>query len=298
MLPDGQTSSREEHALRQLRRAVALDPADVKALLALGDYHLKHRELDKSLSAYERVAHLYHRDGTLIKAVAVYKQMHSLIATYAPTLAARFAHTRLQLAEALEQLGLIDDAGAQWKDMARRRWKARDVDGAASALTEALRIAPHDLMARSMTGELHNLTGDTAAAIIAFEQVVTMAIASGLRDDALGALEKLAGLRDRVGDVRLAAEILLERDAPEDAQAALRKLQICFRSDRRDLKTLRLLVRAFDQCGQPHKGDQVLKEAARVARDMGMRDTFAKIIDALRTRAPDDPSVEALLAEL
>ena len=291
--------SRDKSALKALRRAVAADPTDIRSLLALGDLYLKRREYDKTLSSYERVAQQYMRKGTLIKAVAVVKQMQSLIATYAPELAARYDHIHPQLARMLESLSLVDDAASKWLSIARRRWHhSKDAQATEAALREAIRIKPNDLAARGMLAELYMLTNRPDDAIVVCEQIITIALAAQARDEALSALERLATLRDDARDARLAAEVLLDRNNPGDAQAALAKLQISHRRNRRDMRTMRLLVRAFDAVQQPRRGDEVLKEAARVARDSGARDTFRRIVEALQARNPNDPSVAALLREL
>jgi tetratricopeptide (TPR) repeat protein len=289
-----QASDLEDGRLRAVRHAVASDPNNVKALLELGDLQLKLNEHHKALSAYERVAQLYYRAGALVKAVAVYKQMHQLIARYAPQLADRYRHTEAQLAEILERLGLIDDALAQHRSHVRRNMAEGDDLSAIGALENVVRMAPHDDHARLMLASLL-ARRDKEAAIVVLEQAVTMSLSAGRRASALAALETLGQLRSRPQDARLAAELLLERASAGDAQLALAKLQICYRDNPRDLRTLHLLVCAFDDVGMPRKGDEVLKEAARIARESGAQHIFGRILNALLTRAPDDPSVIALL---
>jgi ATP/maltotriose-dependent transcriptional regulator MalT len=199
------------------------------------------------------------------------------------------------LAEILEALGLVDDALDQQRHIARRCIAANDDAGSEAALIHIIRLSPNALTARNMLAELQARRGDIDTAIITLEQVVTIALSGQQRDIALAALDRLTTLRSHPEDTRLAAEVLLERGEVGDAQLALAKLQVGYRLNPRDLRTLRLLVLAFDAVGQPRRGDEVLKEAARIARDSGARDTFARIIDVLQLRAPDDPSVTALL---
>jgi tetratricopeptide (TPR) repeat protein len=92
----------------------------------------------------------------------------------------------------------------------------------------------------------------------------------------------------------MAAEIYLERNEANDAMAALTKLQLAFKEDPKDLDTLGLLARAFDQLEQPGKALEVMKEAARVAKDAGKAETYNAIVDALLERAPDDSLAKQL----
>ncbi len=287
MLPSERdmTAVTSDEVLRRCRHAVAADPSNIKALLELGDVHHRRGEHHKALSAYERVVQRYVAAGALIKAVAVFKQMHWIIARYAPELASLYRHTQVQLAEALEALGLVDDAVAQYREAARQRLLDDDDVAAEHALLALARLAPNDTAGRMLLAELQMRRGDTAQAIVALEQVVTIALTSHATHEALSALERLSTLRSHPEDARLAAELLLDRNQVGDAQLALAKLQLCYRTNPRDLRTLRLLVTAFDTVGQPRRGDEVLKEAARIARDLEAHDTVSQIIRALELRS-------------
>jgi tetratricopeptide (TPR) repeat protein len=268
--------------------------ADVRVLLKMGDLHLRLDEHDRALSLYERVAELYAAEGKLIKAVAVFKQMHWLIDRRAPQLAERYAYTEIRLAELFEQLGLQDDALAIWKISAKRHVDAgREHEGCA-ALVRVIELAPQSITARMMLATLKARAGDIDLAVRTLEQVVTLALSNDRRDDAIRALKRALKLRENVDHARLAAELLLEQGGHHDAMEALAHLSVCYRANPKSIPTLRFLVRAFDRVGQGEKAVEVLKEAARVVFDSGARDTFNRIVNALLERAPNDPEVAEL----
>src|SRR5262249_4952765 len=74
-----------------------------------------------------------------------------------------------------------------------------------------------------------------------------------------------------------------------DSKRALAKLQICFKANPRELGTLQMLARAFQDLGQISKTVSVLKELARVHQDAGRGDEARKTWKQAHELAPDDP---------
>src|SRR3981081_4432711 len=83
-----------------------------------------------------------------------------------------------------------------------------------------------------------------------------------------------------------------------DSKRALAKLQICFKANPRDLGTLQMLARAFQDLGQVSKTVSVLKELARVPvdarRPAEARQTYLQASEL----APDDPEIRSAVDEL
>jgi tetratricopeptide (TPR) repeat protein len=276
------------------RRALEDNPGDVRALLKIGDVWFRRGEHDRALSAYERGAELYVRNGHFVKAIAVFKQMHWLIERHAPELAARYRYTEERLAGIFEHVGLVDDALHLWRSVARHHAdEGRDAQ-AIEILSRVVAMATRDVSARMMLAALRVRAGDADGAVTLLEQAVTIAIGHGQQNDALAALRRLLALRENADHARLAAELLLERDGEGDAVEALAKLSVAYRANPRSLPTLRLLVRAFDHIGAGDKANAVLKESARIVHESGAKDSFARIVEALLSRAPDDPEVHEL----
>ena len=78
----------------------------------------------------------------------------------------------------------------------------------------------------------------------------------GRRDDALKVVERLLHHRPDPTHARIAAELYLARNQPNDGMQALCKLQICFQANPKDLDTLGLLARAFDADRPGREGDR------------------------------------------
>jgi tetratricopeptide (TPR) repeat protein len=286
------------HELDACRRALEADPGDVRALLKIGDVWLRRGEHERALSSYERGAELYARAGKLVKAIAVFKQMHWLIERHAPELADRYRYTEERLAGIFEAIGLVDDALALWRNVAKHHAEQGRDSEATAVLERVLAIAHHDVSARTMLATLRARAGDADGAVLLLEQAVTIAIGHGRQAEALAALRRLLALREHADHARLAAELLLDRDGEGDAVEALSKLALAYRKNPRSLPTLRLLVRAFDRIGATDKANAVLKESARIVFESGARDSFARIVDALIARDPHDPEIHELTRRL
>src|SRR5205085_3520343 len=91
------------------------------------------------------------------------------------------------------------------------------------------------------------------------------------------------------------SEVYLQRG---DSKRALSKLQICFKANPRELTTLQLLARAFQDLGQVSKTVSVLKELARVHADQGettqAREAYQRAVEL----APDDAEARQAMQAL
>src|SRR6202011_3382372 len=74
--------------------------------------------------------------------------------------------------------------------------------------------------------------------------------------------------------------------------------QICFKANARDLGTLQMLARAFQELGQLSKTVSVLKELARVHVDAARADEARKVYRQAVALQPDDAELKASLRAL
>jgi lipopolysaccharide biosynthesis regulator YciM len=95
-----------KRTIEQLLELLRVDPNDTRARLKLGDIYVKKGEWPNALEMYEWVAKYYAQQGLILKAVAVYKYMCSLVVGHAPQLRRRYAHVPLVLADLFQQLGV------------------------------------------------------------------------------------------------------------------------------------------------------------------------------------------------
>jgi tetratricopeptide (TPR) repeat protein len=285
-----------DKAIVEYQKLVADDPKDVRTLLKIGDLHLKIEEHVEAITTYERVGEFYVAQGFGVKAIAVYKQIREIVHKYVPHLEDRFGHVVPKLAEIYTQLGLTSDALAAYDEVATRFQRAgRDRD-AIDVFRKVVELDPSNPLPYLRLAEAFIRVRDVDNAMQRFGSAAEILLKLGRRDDALKVVERLLQHRQDPKFARIAAEIYLERKAPNDGMAALTKLQIAFKDNPKDLDTLALLARAFDTLGQPAKSIEVMKEAARISRDAGRDDLFEELITSLLERAPNDEVVRQLVA--
>src|SRR5229473_6850162 len=112
---------------------------------------------------------------------------------------------------------------------------------------------------------------------------------NGRQDDYLRVAERISHLDQ--ADAGLARELAESYLSRGDSKRALAKLQICFKANPRDLGTLQMLARAFQELGQVSKTVSVLKELARVHVDAGRGADARKTYQQALELAPDDAEV-------
>jgi lipopolysaccharide biosynthesis regulator YciM len=286
---------RFDKAILEYQKVLAKDPRDVRTLLKVGDLHLKLSQHVEAVTTYEQVGEYYASQGFALKAIAVYKQIREIIQKHVPHLEDRYGHIVPRLAELYKQLGLTSDAQAAYDEVATRLQRAgRDRD-AIDVFKKVVELDRSNPLPYLRLGEAFLRVKDYDSAMDRFAQGGEILLKLGRKDDAIKVVERVLQYRPDAKFARLAAQMYLERNAANDAMAALTKLHIAFKENPKDLDTLTLLARAFDQLGQPSKAVEVLKEAARHARDAGNDELFQKLATDLRARAPDDEGVRALL---
>ena len=287
---------RYDKAIAEYQKVVADDPHDVRTLLKIGDIYLRMQQFAEAIASYDRVANHYSVQGFSVKAVAVYKQMREIIQKHAPHLEDRFGHVVPKLAELLTQLDLRSDALAYYDEMATRlQTVGRDRD-AIDVFRKIVSLDGNNPVSHLRLADALARVRDFDGASIEFGVAAEILMRIGRRDDALRVVERLLQYRQDAKFSRLAAQILIERNQPNDGMAALTKLQVAFKENPRDLETLGLLAKAFDLLGQTAKAVEVQKEAARIAREGGQRDIFDALLAILVQRAPNDEGVRQLVA--
>ena len=287
---------RYDKAILEYQKLVESDPNDARTLLKMGDLQLKMAAYPEAITTYERVGRYYAQQGFALKAIAVYKQVREIVQKHVPHLEERYAHVPPKLAELYQQLGLVSDALAALDEVATRLARQQRDAEALEVFRKIVALDPQNFIPHLRLAEALSRSRDTDGAVAEFGQAAAILVKLGRRDDALKVLERLLHHRPEPAQARLAAELYLERGAPNDGMQALAKLQICVQANPKDLTTLDLLARAFVQLGQPRKGIEVQKEMARIARDQKRLDVFGEIVDRLVSAAPQDEAVQELAA--
>ena len=287
---------RYDKAVEEYQKILAEDPRDVRTLLKVGDLRLKAEQYPDAITTYETVGQFYLQQKALPKALAVYKQIREIIKKHVPHLEDRFGHVVPKLAEIYSQLGYMGDALATYDELSARLQAAGRERDVIDVFRKVADLDPGNPLPLLRLADAYMRVRDIDSAIQKLGQASELLLKLGRRDEALKVVDRVIQHRPEPHFCRLAAEIYLDRAGPNDGMAALTKLQVAFKDNPRDLETLGLLARAFDVLGQGPKAVEVLKEAARIAKEGGKLDAFSTLVDTLVQRAPKDDGVRALVA--
>jgi tetratricopeptide (TPR) repeat protein len=285
---------RYDKAVIEYQKVIQEDPNDARTLLKIGDLQSKMDEYAGAVATYERVGRFYASQGFSLKAIAVYKQIREIISRHVPQLEEKYAHIMPKLAELYQQLGLTSDALSALDEVATRLQRQGRDGEAIDVFRKIVELDPSNPLPHLRLAEALSRGKDAEGAVAEFAVAAGQLARLGRRDDALKVFERLLQHKQEPAHARVAAELYLSRNAPNDGLQALAKLQICFQANPRDLDTLGLLGRAFNHIGQAAKAIEVQKEMARIARDTGKADLFHEIVGRLVKLAPNDEGVRRL----
>jgi tetratricopeptide (TPR) repeat protein len=283
-----------DRAVAEYSKIIQEDPNDARILLKIGDLQSKMEAYADAVGTYERVGKFYASQGFSLKAIAVYKQIREIIGRYVPKLEDQYAHITPKLAELYQQLGLTSDALAALDEVATRLQRQGREQEAIDIFRKIVELDPTNPLPHLRLAEALSRAKDVDGAVAEFGLASGQLAKLGRRDDALKVIDRLLHHRADPAHARIAAELYLARSGANDGMQALAKLQICFQANPRDLDTLGLLARAFNQIGQANKAIEVQKETARLARDTGNKELFEELVAKLLKLAPNDEGVKRL----
>jgi len=283
-----------DRAVAEYQKVIQEDPNDARTLLKVGDLQSKMETYADAVGTYERVGKFYASQGFALKAIAVYKQIREIIAKHVPQLEDKYAHISPKLAELYQQLGLTSDALAALDEVATRLQRQNRDGEAIQVFRKIVDLDPTNPLPHLRLAEALSRVKDADGAVSEFGTAAVQLAKLGRRDDALKVLDRLLHHKQDPLHARMAAELFLARNGPNDGMQALAKLQVCFQANPRDFDTLALLAKAFNQIGQAAKAIEVHKEMARIARDTGKADVFRDLVAKLQKLAPNDEGVKRL----
>src|SRR3954469_13886780 len=279
------TKGQFEKAVKEYQRVLELDPDDVRVLQKLAELFQKMNRQSEAADCFEKVARTYGAQGFYLKAVALYKQVLKVVER---------VEVNVRLAELYQQLGLIGDATKEWQTVAAHYEKAGDTKASLDTLKKLVDLDPDNVAARIRLGEQYARQDDLIEAVAELRRAAQYLQKNGRHDDYLRVAERISHLDQN--DVGLAKELAEQYLSRGDSKRALAKLQICFKANPRELGTLQMLARAFQELGQISKTVSVLKELARVHLDSARADDAQNVYRQAAELAPDDPEVKAALS--
>ena len=273
-----------DKAIREYLRIIEEDPKDVRTLLRIGDLHARRGDAAAAAKTYDRVAQTYTEQGFFQKAVAVYKQILKVDP-------AQFEINQ-KLAELYQQLGLISNAMEQFQILAgfyERQGRAKET---LQIFQRIVALDPDNIASRVRLAELLAREGRGDESIAEFERACAQLLAQSRLDDYIKVAERLLFLDPgKVEETRRLAKVYLDRG---DARRALGKLQICFKADPRQPETLSFLGETFRALGQLPKAISVWKELAKLYGDRGQDAERARVLERIRSVAPEDSALSSV----
>src|SRR5438309_4948895 len=276
-----------DKAVKEYQRVLELDPDDVRVLQKLAELYQKMNRKAEAADCFEKVARTYSQQGFYLKAVALYKQVLKVIDR---------VEVSVRLAELYQQLGLVGDATKEWQTVAAHYEKAGDTKSSLDTLKKLVDLDPDNVAARIRLGEQYARQENPIEAVAELRRAAQYLQRNGRQDDYLRVAERISHLEQ--SDATLARELAESYLSLGDSKRALAKLQICFKANPRDLSTLQMLARAFQELGQVSKTASVLKELARVHVDSGRIADARKVYEQALELAPDDGEIKAGLKAL
>jgi tetratricopeptide (TPR) repeat protein len=271
-----------EKAVKEYQRVLELDPDDVRVLQKLAELYQKMKKQSEAADCFEKVARTYGAQGFYLKAVALYKQVLKVVER---------VEVNVRLAELYQQLGLVGDATKEWQAVAAHYEKSGDHKASLDTLKKLVDLDPDNVASRIRLGEQYARQDDLVEAVAELRRAAQYLQRNGRTEDYLRVAERISHLDQ--ADTALARELADHFLSKGDSKRALSKLQICFKANPRDLNTLQMLAKAFQDLGQTSKTVSVLKELAHVHADAGRADDARQAYEQAAELAPDDPEVRS-----
>jgi tetratricopeptide (TPR) repeat protein len=261
--------NRFDKAIADLKTVLAKDPRDARALQKLGEVEIKCGRFAEAVDTLETLGRVLSDGGFAQRAIAVYQQIHEIIATRLPGHAVRYGHIAPKLAELYRGAGLNREALVVYEQHATSLEQSGRSHEALGMLHSAAELDRENPLAHLRLGEALARTGDLEGGARALENAASLLLQLGRRDDTIAVLERLLSFRTDPINARRCAELYLGRArAPHDGLHALGKLQICVAASPQDADLLGLVARAFDLAGEREKALAVRSQLARMSPRM------------------------------
>ncbi len=277
------SSGQVRKAVPELERLVAAEPNDPRMRLFLADAHARAGATDAAVSQLQVAAARYERDGSGLKAMAVYLQILRLSPTHRDALVGLGRHHA--------DLGLHADAAVAFGKALAASSGPVDRLGVVQAVLEG---DPDNLADRLRLAEAWAASGHMQEAAREF-RVVADAL-ERKADDSVWArvAERLLYYNpdDLAHAKRLAGHYLAERSP----QLALPRLRKAYEVRPRDVELLELLADAFAQLGQSQKAVACLKEMAALYDQSGLVAELSDCWQRVLAFDPDDRDALAAVA--
>src|SRR5436305_14604424 len=135
-----------QNAIAEYEKILKTDTKDLTVNNTVGDLYSRLGETDKATECFKSVGDAYAGQGFTVKAIAMYKKICKL----KPSL-----ESLLKLAELYSQQGLLNDAGAQYLQVAEGFLKASELENAVRIFQKILEMDPENSTMRIRLAEVY-----------------------------------------------------------------------------------------------------------------------------------------------
>jgi tetratricopeptide (TPR) repeat protein len=135
-----------QNAIAEYEKVLKNDTKDLTVTNTVGDLYTRLGEPDKATVCFKNVGDAYASQGFTVKAIAMYKK----ICKFQPSL-----ESLLKLAELYSQQGLLNDARAQYFQVAQEFLKAGELDNAVRIFQKILEMDPENSTMRVHLAEVY-----------------------------------------------------------------------------------------------------------------------------------------------
>jgi tetratricopeptide (TPR) repeat protein len=249
----------KDKALVEYQKLLKLDPKDAKLRLEVGDAHRRWGQIEEAVETYQRVARQYMAEGFDARAVAVFKQILSLVPdrfdAYAP------------LAELYERMGLTAEALSALQTAADGFHRQGKKSEALDLLRKMANADPSNTRSRIKVADLLRNEGKQ-------EDAVAEYLLAAEELERQGDVEAVASVHRRIleldeRNVRALSTLghnLAERGKVAEAIAlAERALQL----DDGNTDRYEQLAALFERANKPAEHERVLRRLAELYRSRG-----------------------------
>jgi Tfp pilus assembly protein PilF len=243
-----------KRAAHQLGQVCRYDPADLRTHLKLADLYQQMGRLEVSLKTFLYVADRYVEEGHLLKAITVYNKMLSIDAGL---------HTiHLSLARAYGQLGLVNDATSQYKEVVHILTVRERGPERLDVIRELIDLNPENVAARVRLAEDYVVAERLTDATAQFKFAANELEDKGRIGEFIRVAERL--IFHDAEDMGIRLRLARQYMGRDDVHMALPHLRACFKETPTDVDVMDLLAEFFTQMGQAPKAILVLRALANI----------------------------------
>ena len=272
-------------AIAELEKALRVTPDQQELRLQLAELYAQQGQLEQSMGALSECATSHEQQGFFDQAAAIYRRGTELH----PEWSGGFAALGASYAQ-LQRHKEAHEAFLRAIELYHRAGQHPEKLGVIAAILE---LDPANLRDRIHLAESYLVLGMVSDALKVFHVVASELERRGLSELFQHCAERILYYqRDNGQLVKRLANSYLGQGL---AARALPKLRLAYKKGSKDLETLGLIARAFEQLGQVHKSVLVLKEMARLYKTAGMDQQRDECLGRVLSLDSTDASARAAL---